>query len=151
RWLGPIFGLGRTMERFAGGDRDARARIEGPEEIRDMARRFNGLANTISRQHEAQVAFLAGAVHDLRNPLTALKLAAGAAERRDTTDPRRLLGVASRQVDNLDRMLTDLLETARVHAGQLALDLQEHDVRDLVRDVADLFSVSVTHKVLTDL
>jgi signal transduction histidine kinase len=47
----------------------------GAAELRDIARAFNEMVARLERQREAQVSFLAGVAHDLRNPLQALKLA----------------------------------------------------------------------------
>ena len=73
----PVTALSATMDRFAA-RRSQRARGGvGPGELRAMARRFNDLADAIAAQRDAQMAFLAGVAHDLRNPLSAIKLSVG--------------------------------------------------------------------------
>jgi signal transduction histidine kinase len=67
---------------------------------------------------------------------------ASAAARSGEVEPIRLLEIAGRQVTHLDRMIGDLLDVARAHAGKLPLQLSLHDLRDVVREVVDLFRAS---------
>ncbi|HEX5753892.1 MAG TPA: sensor histidine kinase [Archangium sp.] len=62
----------------------------GARELRNIARAFNDMVARLERQREAQVSFLAGVAHDLRNPITALKLAASGAG-SGTIPPERAL------------------------------------------------------------
>ena len=108
-----------------------------------MAARFNEMASVLSAQREAQMAFLAGVAHDLRNPLSALRLAVAvnAPDRAlgSEEDVRRTLALVSRQVVRLERMIGDFLDRARIEAGRLELQMRECDLRAVVEDVADLF------------
>jgi nitrate/nitrite-specific signal transduction histidine kinase len=75
RVLKPLLGLAVTIERFARGDRGARATESGSAELRDIARRYNEMAMVLASQREDQIAFLGGVAHDLRGPLSALAMA----------------------------------------------------------------------------
>ena len=139
----PLLALAHAIERFSQGDRTARAEERGPRELRDMARRFNEMALNLARQREAQLTFLAGVAHDLRNPLSALKVSASIA-RPDRPLPseekiRSVLATVGRQVDRLNRMVGDLLDSTRIEAGQLELHRERYDARSLARDVVELF------------
>jgi signal transduction histidine kinase len=146
----PVLALGRVMDRFAAGDRGARAAEEGPEELREMARRFNDMASALAAQRQAQMAFLGGVAHDLRNPLSVLKMAAAVVERSGPLPPepvvRRTLDMVKRQSSRMERMLGDFLDMANIEAGRLDLRLQEQDACELVRHVVELFeSTSLEH------
>lgn len=112
----------------------------GAQELRNIARAFNDMVSRLERQREAQVSFLAGVAHDLRNPITALKLAASGAGSGAIPPERALqrLAMVERQVERLGRMVNDLLDTTRIEAGQLALHLEEHDLAELVREAVEL-------------
>jgi signal transduction histidine kinase len=139
----PIFDLAEAMERFGKGGLDARASERGATELREMAGRFNTMADTLARQHQERLTYLAGIAHDLRNPLGALQLSTEALASDGPLPPedrlRRTLSVIRRQVVQLDRMTGDLLETAQIEAGRLSLAPEVIDLRSIVREVADLF------------
>ncbi|HSK77251.1 MAG TPA: ATP-binding protein [Thermoanaerobaculia bacterium] len=142
----PVFRIAEAMRQFGRGDKGARAPETGPQELRDIAGSFNAMAEALSRQHENQMAFLAGVAHDLRNPLSALKMSSAMIGPEAPLPPeeriRHLLALVQRQVDRLDRMVGDFLDAARIEAGQLDLKIEEWDARDLAREVFELFRAS---------
>jgi len=143
----PVLVLARAMERFGRGERAVRAEEHGPTELREIARRFNQMAAALAAQREAQIAFLAGVAHDLRNPLGVLTISIGAvsADRPlpDEERLRRILGRIGRQISRLDRMVGDFLDMAKIEAGELDLQIREVDLCQLVRDVVDLVGAQV--------
>ncbi|KYF92913.1 hypothetical protein BE17_12280 [Sorangium cellulosum] len=139
----PLAALERAIERFARGDKAARAPAAGPSELRSIARVFNAMTKRLVHQEENQLTFIAGVAHDLRNPLTALRFKVG---RFDPSGPaptaeqaRRENDLIARQVARMDRLVGDLLDATRIHAGRLELKLESCDVRELAREAAELF------------
>jgi signal transduction histidine kinase len=145
----PVFALAQTMARFGRGDRDARAAPAGPVELRVMGERFNEMADALAAQRATLLAFLGGIAHDLRTPLSTLSVAFETLhpDRPLPAEPalRRKLALLKRQVVRLDRMVTDLLDTAHIEAGRLELRVQTEDVRALVRGVGELFAAASPH------
>ena len=150
----PVFEIRDAMKDFAGGQKDARAATHGPEEFRTIATQFNEMAHAITRQHQNQTAFLAAIAHDLRNPISALKMSAEILSGPDAT-PERLAGlmaVIKRQVGSLDRMVADLLDSAKIESGNLDLKFEELDARTVAQDAFDLFkSASPAHEFALNL
>jgi signal transduction histidine kinase len=142
----PIFTLAPVMAGLARGDRGARAEESGPAEVVEMARSFNELATAMAKQREAQMAFLAGIAHDLRNPLSVLKLSVSAIHPEKPLPPepriRRTLELINRQLTRLERMVSDFLDMFRIEAGKLELRFEQQDARDLVRGVVELFEAT---------
>jgi two-component system, OmpR family, sensor histidine kinase MtrB len=139
----PILELAAMMERFGSGDHDARAPQRGPRELREMCRRFNEMASSIAAQREAQLAFLGGVAHDLRDPLSAVQMSV-ALLRHDQSvaadeGVRQAVERIGRQVQRMDRMVGDFLDGARIEAGLLELRLELHDARAIVEQAVDLF------------
>jgi signal transduction histidine kinase len=151
----PVFALAAAIERFKSGDREARAPTTGPAELSDMARRFNDLADSQAHQRETQMAFLAGIAHDLRNPLSALKCSRGVVH-PDKPLPaeshvRKAFELVQHQVDRMDRLISDFLDTARIEAGQLKLEKAPCDLRAVARSVCSLYeSAAGRHRVVLD-
>ncbi len=84
--------------------------------------------------------FVATLTHDLRAPLTAARAAADLIARAPTKEDRvRSLAIRIVDaVDRTDRMISDLLDATRIHAGEpLPLRFEECDVRAIAREVCD--------------
>jgi signal transduction histidine kinase len=155
RALRPVLDLSDTLARFGGGDPTARANEDGPEEVARMARDFNRMADALARQRQGQAAFLASVAHDLRNPISALKLAAATIPAGAPLPPevrlRRAFEVVRRQTGKLERMLNDLLDTARIEAGEVEMRVERVDLRDLVRSALELFEGgSPRHRLVSE-
>jgi two-component system, OmpR family, sensor histidine kinase MtrB len=154
RGFRPVFSLLRSMERFGRGDRDVRADETGPSELHELAKRFNEMAAALSAQRDVQMSFLGGVVHDLRNPLAALKLTAASAQREGGMAPEvklvRIGERAERQIARMERMLGDLLDTVQIEAGKLELRLDWREARQLVREVTSTFDATLTHELHVD-
>jgi signal transduction histidine kinase len=138
----PLLGLVEAIRRYAARDYAARAGETGPTEIRAIARSFNDMAEQLERQRSQQLAFVAFVAHELRNPLAAMKAAIqaiAATNERAIRAPSNLTTLLSRQIDLLARMLSDLLDSARIESGQLVLATAEEDARDLVLGAVALF------------
>ena len=112
----PIRRLGIAAQRVASGDLDARAPVEGSSEQRSLARSFNEMTVRVSRLLSMQRNFVADASHQLRTPLTGLRLQLD--ELRETTpdgDPRaKRLDAGMSEVDRLAQMVDELLVLSRV-------------------------------------
>ncbi|WNG41026.1 HAMP domain-containing histidine kinase [Archangium violaceum] len=138
----PLLDISQAMRRFGSGRKRTRAPEEGPTELREMAHTFNEMANSLSRQQEQQLTFLAGVAHDLRNPLSALKMSAALVTSGRPVPEERLrktMGLVRRQVARLDRMVGDLLDATRIEAGRFELSLEERDARELATEVVELY------------
>jgi PAS domain S-box-containing protein len=116
----------------------------------DMARRAALAIDNARLYREAQEAVrdrdaVLGVVsHDLRNPLTAILLNADSMLSTPALDLPEWaldgLGMIVRSAEGMERLIRDLLDVARIEAGQLRVALEPHDPRSLVLDAADLFT-----------
>jgi two-component system sensor histidine kinase MtrB len=144
--FGPLFALAQAMERFGQGDYEARAEEQGPAELHEMAELFNQMATTLAVQREAQIAFLGGVAHDLRTPLSALRLSMDYLAPNQPLPPeprlRRTIDIVQRQLKKLDRMVSDLIDMTKVNSGTLELCPGRHDLRTVVQDVVSLFEAT---------
>ena len=106
--------LAAAARRVAEGDLDARAPERGPREHREVAHAFNDMTSRLASALAAQRDFVADASHQLRTPLTGLRLRLEAAS-DTTTDPEVTdeLRAADDEVLRLSRLIDNLLTLAR--------------------------------------
>ena len=109
----PLRGLAAAARRVSGGDLDARAEVEGSAEQREVAAAFNEMTARLSHSLRAQREFVANASHQLRTPLTGLRLRLEAAALK-SSDPQvaRELSAAEHETERLARLLSELLTLA---------------------------------------
>lgn len=110
----PVVRLEETARRVGEGDLGARAAVEGSAEQRTLARSFNDMTDRVQRLVASQREFVADASHQLRTPLTGLRLRLEEA-RAESGDAqvREDLDAALGEVDRLAVMVAELLELSR--------------------------------------
>jgi PAS domain S-box-containing protein len=82
--------------------------------------------------------FLATLAHELRNPLAPLRTALHVLSMpHDAAQAQRLHAIMARQVDQLTRLVDDLMEVSRITRGEIALRMQPVDLRDVLRDAIE--------------
>jgi signal transduction histidine kinase len=115
----------------------------GVEEVVDLARGFNQMAQEVERSHQALRDFVADASHELRTPLTAIQgfsqaVADGVLDAPEPT--REAATYIQREAERMRRLVEDLLLLSRIEAsdrGAGSSGAGERSGRDAV-DVADL-------------
>lgn len=150
----PLVAIRSGLDRTRRHGRFERITPTGPVEMREIASELNEMTETLSRRRQLQLGFLAAVAHDLRNPLGALKLVATLRSGQPLPDEsaiRRKFALIRKQVDRLDRLITDLLDTTRLESGNFHLEVGEHDLSALVRECAALhMNVSARHPIVVD-
>jgi two-component system, OmpR family, sensor kinase len=112
----PLRALAVSATRLGRGDLATRAPVDGPPEVRAVASALNRMAAELDALLASQRDFVANASHQLRTPLTGLRLrlealAADPAQRAEAE-------AALREVDRLGRLIDDLLRLARASSPE---------------------------------
>jgi two-component system, OmpR family, sensor kinase len=137
----PLQHAASAARELAAGGRDVRVAPEGPAEVADVAEAINGLAAALAASEGRQRDFLLSVSHELRTPLTAVR---GYAEALSddvvpATDVRRTGRTMLAEAQRLERLVSDLMDLARLGAQDFPLDLARVDLVDLVRRAAEVW------------
>lgn len=142
----PVLNLRNQMDRFARGERTLRSDISSPREFADIAATFNVMADSLEAKRAAQLRFISAVAHDLRNPLSSMKLYAQlyrpSRPLPEEAKIRKAFAVIESQVDRLSRMTTDLLDATRIEAGELELQIEVVDLVQIAREVNSVLEES---------
>jgi signal transduction histidine kinase len=147
--------ISETLARVADGERDVTIQTLADDELGALGERVNAmiaaLAQEESSRSRAEIArrdLVAAVSHDLRTPITSLRLLTEAigddivtgAQRRSYIDR---LGV---HVATLSNLIDDLFELSRLEAGDITWSMQRVDMHELVRETVDAMRVQAEHK-----
>jgi signal transduction histidine kinase len=137
RWVGrPLARLDAAARKIADGDLAVRAKTRyGPPELRRMAATFNMMAGRLEALVHGHRAMLADASHQLRTPLTALRLRLDLLAVDSSPATAAELAGAQEEIARLSRLVDGLLATAR--AESLTEQLEQTDVVEVVRERVD--------------
>ncbi|MBI5791862.1 MAG: response regulator [Rhodocyclales bacterium] len=122
--------------------------------LAEAMRRANKRARKAQQQAEAanraKSVFLATMSHELRTPLNAI-LGFSDLMRGDpaaTAEQRENLDIINRSGEHLLKLIDDVLDMAKIEAGQVVLNVKPFDIEVLVRDVVDMLRVRAEEKGL---
>lgn len=120
----PIKKLTDTSERLASGDLGDRAdETSGSPEVRVLARSYNSMVNRLEGMLERQRGFAGAASHQLRTPLTALRLRLESAAVVDGEEQSMHLEAAVTEIDRLSRIIEGLLLLSRAEGQRVKREL----------------------------
>jgi signal transduction histidine kinase len=139
-------------------DYSVRATDTGADEISLLAEAFNSMLAEIGRRQEQALQavrvrdeFLSVASHELKTPLTSLKLQVQSLLEQppsfsDHGEGQRMassLALTDRQVRRLERLIGNLLDVSRIAVGRFHLQIEDVDLALMVRDVVAQFSAEI--------
>ena len=123
--------LQRRVEALGAGELTARVEVEGHDEVANLARSFNRAADRIAHLVTAQRTILAGASHELRSPLTRMRMAVELLP--DTVRPALRTRLAQ-DIAELDALLGELLLASRLDTLDHLEPVEEVDLLALLAE-----------------
>lgn len=141
RLAAPLRNTALAAHRMASGERSVRVVPGGPTEVAETGESLNALAEALEHSERRQREFLLSVSHELRTPLGAVKgFAEGLQDGVITGDAvpaagRTILAESAR----LERLVSDLLDLARLGADGFRFDAVSLDLRDLVDEAAQVW------------
>ena len=113
----PLVKLAKAAEQFGKGDYVNYFRPSGAQEIRKAAFEFDRMAKRINRHLNQRSEMLSGISHDLRTPLTRLKLQLAMIDQKDLSKKM------SKDIDEMEKMLNDYLQFAKTQLQEKTISV----------------------------
>jgi two-component system OmpR family sensor kinase len=140
----PLDRIARAAEEIAAGNYDQQLDISAPEEVARLAKSFNSMARRVRSTLQSQKDLVANVSHELKTPLTSIQgfsqaLVDGAAG--DEPARQRAATVIHEEAGRMRRLVDDLLDLARLEAGQVTLAREPLDVGELLRACVSRFAL----------
>lgn len=135
----PVKTLTAVTEEIAAGRLEQRVTPAGPDEIQRLGRAFNRMAERVREMLARQRAFVANAAHELRSPLTSLRLRLEMLQTHAQGDgelTRHYLRQMEREIDHLRRLVDHLLALSSLDEGE-RLPQFPLDLAPLLYELAD--------------
>ena len=135
----PLVKLAKAAERFGKGDYVNDFRPSGAQEIRKAAYEFDRMAKRINRHLNQRSEMLSGISHDLRTPLTRLKLQLAMLTQKDLSKKM------SSDIDEMEKMLNDYLQFSKTQSQELTSEINLSDLFNQIEDGFDNKNLEIFH------
>ncbi len=135
----PLVKLAKAAERFGKGDYVNDFRASGSQEIRKAAFEFDRMAKRINRHLNQRAEMLSGISHDLRTPLTRLKLQLAMLKQKEITEKM------SKDIDEMEKMLNDYLQFAKTQAQENTTKINLNRLLNSIRNELSKDKISLSN------
>ena len=135
----PLVKLAKAAERFGKGDYVNDFRPSGAQEIRKAAYEIDRMAKRINRHLNQRTEMLSGISHDLRTPLTRLKLQLAMLTQKDLSKKM------SSDIDEMEKMLNDYLQFSKTQSQESTSEINLSDLFNQIEDGFDNKNLEIFH------
>jgi signal transduction histidine kinase len=132
RVFAPVEALTRGARALAGGRLDARVEVRGRDEVAELGRAFNTMADALERNEKARRNMVTDVAHELRTPLTNIRVQIEAVQDGVLEADAHWLDSIAEDAATLAHLVDDLQELSLADAGQLRLEPVDVTVAELV-------------------
>ncbi len=139
RLVTPLDALAGAARQFGTGDISARAKLIRDDELGDVGRAFDDMADRTSALISSQRQLMADVSHELRTPLARIRVALELAA-EDPLAAKDVLTDVGTDLDEIDQLIADILTTARLDADQTQIKREPISVGELAERAAKRFT-----------
>ena len=150
RIIHPLRNMTKAAKQFGKGDFECRVTVNGEDEVAELGRAFNNMAESLENLEKMRNSFLASVSHDLRTPMTTIAgfidgITSGAIppEKHDY-----YLNIISVEVHRLSRLVSELLDISRLESGDRKFEFIDFDVAEVARLILISFESKIDEKRL---
>ncbi|MDX1699107.1 MAG: HAMP domain-containing sensor histidine kinase [Melioribacteraceae bacterium] len=125
----PVKLLSSGVEEVSKGNLEAFIKVNSKDELGKLAHSFNSMTVRIKEMLKSRDQLLLDVSHELRSPLTRIKMALEFVE-----DGNKKTSIEN-DVKEIELMISEILETERLNVGHGKLQLEEYDLQDILEEI----------------
>ncbi|HEX5414366.1 MAG TPA: ATP-binding protein [Chloroflexota bacterium] len=145
----PLRQLTRGAQRIAHGYLDERIDVNGQDEVGQLARAFNDMAESLQRTENARRQLVADVAHELRTPLMVIGTTVEAMQDGVLPTDATNLATIREEVGSLARLVSDLRDLTLGDVGQLAVERRPLELADVLTSIGSAFASSALVRQIT--
>jgi len=147
RLVRPLGDLAEAARQFGAGNTAARADLHREDELGDVGRAFDDMADRTSALISSQRQLMADVSHELRTPLARIRVALELAA-EDPVAAKDVLSDVGIDLDEIDQLITDILTAARLDSDHASIARSPMLVGDLAERAAERFATRHPNRAL---
>lgn len=144
----PLSEISKAAKIISGGEFQKRLKIKTGDEIEELAKSFNDMAESLEKIEENRRNFIANISHDLRSPMTSIKGFVGGI--MDGTIPPEMQGhylnIVMEECQRLIKMTNELLELNNIQQGKVEVNKTNFELNEMLRRKLINFEKDITRK-----
>ena len=149
----PLMEINNAASKIARGEVGKRVEISSTDEIGELAKSFNSMADSLEEVDRNRQRFISNVSHELRSPITSIRGFIGGI--LDGVIPKEkekyYLTITNDEIQRLTRLVNDLLDLTAIESGQLSLFINVVDINDIIRLCITKFGIQIdTKRILVD-
>ena len=133
----PIGELSAGISRMSRGDLSSRVEVRGKNEFAQLASAFNSMSERLEKLDMSRNQFVSNASHELKTPLSTMKILLETLLYQENYDPamqKEFLTDINKEIDRLNRIVSDLLTLVNIDSGGMHLNVADVRLRDIVTE-----------------
>lgn len=150
RIIAPLRQINVATKKFASGKFDTRLPVEGNDEVTELSRSFNTMAESLANIEYTRSVFLANISHDLRTPMTTITgFIDGMLDGAIPPEKHSYyLEIIAQETRRLSRLVSQLLDISRMEAGNRKFEKSNFDICEMARIILLSFESKIDQKKL---
>lgn len=139
----PLKEMGQMTNHIARGNFNTVIKTRGNDEVADLGRHIQQMANQLQRYDDTRKEFLSHISHDLRTPLTYVKGYAALLKDSQTIkeeDCKKHAEIIHRQATRMELLVQDLFQLAKLEEGSIELEYQHVSIKPWLQDIEESYS-----------
>jgi signal transduction histidine kinase len=148
----PVEDLSLAVERVAVGNFNEPVPVRSQDELGQLARSFNSMAEKLDNVDRSRREFIANASHELKSPLSSIKALAESliySDEQDVAIYKEYMEDINNEIDRLNRVVHDLLQLAKMEDEVTKLEIAEKSVQKAINRIVHLVSPKAKAKAVT--